>query len=65
MNEIRETGKIFGLDRIAVMAALNITNEYLNKQLVVETAEHLVGSKVQALNERVSQAIVEQKKPNL
>ncbi len=62
MVEIRESGKIFGLDRIAVMAALNITNEYLNKQQVVETTEHVVGSKVQALSKRVSQALVEQKK---
>ncbi len=61
MMEIRESGKIFGLDRIAVMAALNITNEYLNKQQV-ETTEHVVGSKVQALSKRVSQALVEQKK---
>lgn len=61
MIEIRESGKIFGLDRIAVMAALNITNEYLNKQQV-ETTEHVVGSKVQALSKRVSQALVEQKK---
>jgi cell division protein ZapA len=64
MIEIRESGKIFGLDRIAVMAALNITNEYLNKQQV-ETTEHVVGSKVQALSKRVSQALVEQKKPIL
>ena len=61
MIEIRESGKIFGLDRIAVMAALNITNEYLNKQQV-ETTEHVVGSKVQALSKRVSQALVEQKR---
>ena len=61
MIEIRESGKIFGLDRIAVMAALNIANEYLNKQQV-ETTEHVVGSKVQALSKRVSQALVEQKK---
>ncbi len=61
MIEIRESGRIFGLDRIAVMAALNITNEYLNKQQV-ETTEHVVGSKVQALSKRVSQALVEQKK---
>lgn len=64
MIEIRESGKIFGLDRIAVMAALNIANEYLNKQQV-ETTEHVVGSKVQALSKRVSQALVEQKKPIL
>ena len=29
MLNIRESGKIIGLDRIAVMAALNISNEFL------------------------------------
>lgn len=29
MREIRETGKVFGIERIAVMAALNLTNELL------------------------------------
>lgn len=31
MREIRNTGKIHGLERIAVMAALNITHEFLKK----------------------------------
>ena len=29
MREIRASGKVFGTERIAVMAALNITNEML------------------------------------
>ena len=33
MNEIRETGKVIGVDRIAVMAALNITHELLSARL--------------------------------
>lgn len=31
MRQIRSTGKIHGLDRIAVMAALNITHELMQK----------------------------------
>jgi cell division protein ZapA len=30
MREIRDAGKIVGLDRIAIMAALNISHELLN-----------------------------------
>jgi len=30
MQEIRDQGKITGLDRIAIMAALNISHEYLS-----------------------------------
>jgi cell division protein ZapA len=33
MNEIRETGKVIGTDRIAVMAALNIAHELLSARL--------------------------------
>jgi cell division protein ZapA len=29
MQEIRDTGKVFGIERIAVMAALNLTHELL------------------------------------
>ena len=30
MREIRDTGKIIGLERIAIMAALNITHDFLS-----------------------------------
>src|SRR5262245_48067862 len=29
MKAIRDTGKVLGLDRVAVMAALNVTHDYL------------------------------------
>jgi cell division protein ZapA len=29
MREIRDTGKVIGVERIAIMAALNITHEFL------------------------------------
>ena len=32
MREIRETGKVFGIERIAVMAALNLTHELLQSK---------------------------------
>lgn len=34
MREIRNTGKVMGVDRLAVMAALNITHEYLNQKKI-------------------------------
>ncbi len=30
MREIRDAGKVIGLERIAIMAALNIAHDYLN-----------------------------------
>ena len=32
MDEIRDNGKVIGVERIAIMAALNIAHDYLNKQ---------------------------------
>ncbi len=65
MSEIRDTGKVFGLDRIAVMAALNIANEFLaNKGQVAEVSE-FVDDRVASLTERISAALAEQKQLNL
>lgn len=36
MREIRSSGKVIGADRIAVMAALNITHDLLHKQVMPE-----------------------------
>jgi cell division protein ZapA len=33
MNEIRDHGKVIGLERIAIMAALNIAHEFLNTKV--------------------------------
>jgi len=33
MQEIRDSGKILGMERIAVMAALNISNEFLSSKV--------------------------------
>ena len=33
MNEIRESGKVIGTERIAIMAALNIAHEFLSSRL--------------------------------
>jgi cell division protein ZapA len=33
MGEIRDTGKVIGVERVAIMAALNITHEYLSTRM--------------------------------
>ena len=33
MREIRDTGKVIGVERIAIMAALNIAHEYLSTRM--------------------------------
>ncbi len=32
MREIRDSGKVIGLERIAIMAAINITHDYLSSK---------------------------------
>ena len=57
MREIRDSGKVVGLDRIAVMAALNITNELLRTKGRDETLETDVTDRLRSLRERVESAL--------
>ncbi|MCO7520564.1 MULTISPECIES: cell division protein ZapA [unclassified Pseudomonas] len=58
MREIRSSGKVIGADRIAVMAALNITHELLHRQERPESAGGgATREQVRDLLERVDQAL--------
>ena len=57
MREIRDSGKVVGLDRIAVMAALNITNELLRTQGRDESLETGVADRLRLMRERVETAL--------
>jgi cell division protein ZapA len=57
MREIRDSGKVVGLDRIAVMVALNLANELLRLKNHDAKVESEVGGRVRALRERVESAI--------
>jgi cell division protein ZapA len=53
MREIRAGGRVVGLDRIAVMAALNMANELLaQRESEEDVAETAVG-RVRALHDRL------------
>jgi cell division protein ZapA len=57
MREIRDAGNIIGLDRIAVMAALNLTHELLKMRGRGEVVDTDVGEKIRQLRERVEGAL--------
>ncbi len=57
MKEIRDGGKIVGLDRIAVMAALNLAHEVLKLRARDVGAEQETGHRLRALRERVESAL--------
>lgn len=57
MREIRSSGKVIGADRIAVMAALNITNDLLHKQHNLDQQTTSTRDHVRDLLERVDHAL--------
>lgn len=57
MREIRDSGKVIGLDRIAVMAALNMANELLKVRGRDEEIETSLGNRLKSMRERVEVAV--------
>ena len=57
MREIRDSGKVVGLDRIAVMAALNMASELIAADGLDQHLEGTVKSKVRQIRERVEGAL--------
>ncbi|MGH8281892.1 MAG: cell division protein ZapA [Gammaproteobacteria bacterium] len=56
MQEIRESCKVVGLDRVAVMAALNLSHEILQHQSATDQAQHALVERLRALNDRLAGA---------
>jgi cell division protein ZapA len=57
MREVRDSGKVVGLDRIAVMVALNLANELLRLKNQDTKLENEASGRIRALRERVEGAI--------
>ena len=57
MKEIRNTGKIVGADRIAVMAALNMAHELLQQKNSRDDYQHSISQRIRALQEKIDLAL--------
>jgi len=57
MRAVRDTGKVIGLERIAVMVALNATYESLNQQSQVAEPPAADLEQVRRLSERIDDAL--------
>ncbi|NNF52463.1 MAG: cell division protein ZapA [Gammaproteobacteria bacterium] len=57
MKEIRDSGKVVGLDRIAVIAALNISNELIAERNEEKVPGEEVSLKIREIRERVEKAV--------
>ena len=57
MREIRDGGRVIGTDRIAVMAALNIAHELLDRERVSDHTAQTVGRRIRSLQEKIDLAL--------
>ena len=59
MREIRNSGKVIGVDRIAVLAALNIAHELLQRQGVASPDAGQTRERVRDLLDKVDRALLD------
>jgi len=61
MREIRQSGRVIGTDRIAVMAALNIAYEFLKLQQTQSRGQQDLGRRLADVQERLGGALAAQR----
>lgn len=57
MREIRDSGKIIGLERIAVMAALNITHELIRSDTADDKLDDTLNERLRRMRLQVETAL--------
>ena len=57
MREIRDSGRIVGLDRIAVMAALNMANDLMHAQARDQQLEGDISERLKSISDRVDSVL--------
>ena len=65
MREIRRSGKIVGVERIAVMAALNIAHELIQTKAVLSHQERVAEKKLSKLNDKIELALASSRQLDL
>ncbi len=57
MREVRDSGKVVGLDRIAVISALNLAGDLIKQRRTGSVVDSDLGAKLRTLRERVESAL--------
>jgi cell division protein ZapA len=57
MREIRQSGRVIGTERIAVMAALNIANDLLISQKSKDDTTQSITRRIKSLQEKIEIAL--------
>ena len=65
MKEIRDSGKVVGTDRIAVMAALNLTHELLKTRSETSSQNDTLGARIRSLQNKIDAALHDSKQMDL
>jgi len=65
MREIRDSGRVVGLDRIAVMAALNMANDLMHAKARDEVLEGDVSNRLKLISDRLDHALSSAKQLDL
>lgn len=60
MEEIRKQGRVIGLERIVIMAALNITHELLCQQKIHESDALNMKNQIERLQKKIDEALMEE-----
>jgi cell division protein ZapA len=59
MKDIRNTGRVIGMERIAIMAALNLSNELLLYRKQKEEYIQTVTEQIDRLQNKIDEALIE------
>jgi cell division protein ZapA len=57
MREIRDHGRVIGTERIAVMAALNIVHELMQRETTQHEFDQDLGKRLRRLTQRIDEAL--------
>lgn len=57
MRKIKGRGNIHGIEKIAVMAALNITHDMLRKNRLINETRHVTAQQVKGLEDKIDIAL--------
>ncbi len=59
MAEIRDSGKVIGLERIAIMAAINIAHELLANDGEIDAGDFILPKQLAGLQQKIEKAVTD------
>jgi len=57
MREVRDSGKVFGADRVAIMAALNLTHELLLQRNDTHHSDDSITQRIEDMQSNIEDAL--------